>query len=477
MVAAPGVGCYGERVKELARLPRTDALLADPRVEALPWIRDLKKKAIAQVLQSLRDQVVAGDKKVVMDHDAVVQSVCACLQHWVEPGPRPVINATGVILHTNVGRAPYGQAAVEAMVASTQCCDLEIDLRSGERGSRYARIRPFMSNLVGAEDVHVVNNGAGALLLACSALAGPPGERIGVALSRGQMVEIGDSFRITTMAAAGGAKIVEVGSTNRTHVRDYAEALEQGPVKPAAILWAHLSNFAQSGFTKHPELEELAALCHEKGVYLIADIGSGSLGREIPGDEPTISEYLASGAHMVTCSGDKLFGGPQAGVLAGRADLMAKIRKHPLARALRPDKTTLAAFHATLREHAREEGAQLRLHQMIRQSLPELRERAKRLSDRLQWSADHIVDSQATIGGGSLPGDLMPSVALCVPESFGRPRFRSVNALARQLRCTPPRVLGRVTAERLYLDLRTVNPKDEDDFVASLQAVQALAQG
>lgn len=429
----------------------------------------MKKAAIGEVLDELRDGLREGKKDLNIELEAVAQRVVQRLHYWLEPGPRPVINATGVLLHTNIGRAPLSKAAVEAMVAASQCCDLEIDLPSGERGSRYTRIRPLMSHLVGAEDIHVANNGAGALLLACSALAGPPAERVGAVMSRGQMVEIGDGFRVTTMAAAGGAKIVEVGSTNRTHLKDYAEALDQGDPKPAAILWAHLSNFAQAGFIKHPSIAELSALCDEHGVHFIVDIGSGSLGRGIPGDEPTVREYLEQGAHIVTFSGDKLFGGPQAGMLAGRSELIQKVRKHPLARALRPDKTTLAALHATLREHAKAQDPEIRLHQMIRPSVQELRARSEAIAKALGWRAECVVEMKGTIGGGSLPGDLIDSVGLCVPEDFGRPRFRNTRKLAQWLRCSTPRLLGRVSAERLYLDLRTVNPQDEEAMILALR--------
>lgn len=456
-------------MKALAALPRTDALLLAQSIEALPWDRGLKKAAIAEVLDELRTTLREGKQEPDISVEAVAARVQRRLDYWLEPGPRPVINATGVLLHTNVGRAPFAQAAVDAMVQATQCCDLEIDMTSGDRGSRYTRIRPLMSHLVGAQDIHVANNGAGALLLACSALAGPPGERIGAVMSRGQMVEIGDGFRVTTMAAAGGAKIVEVGSTNRTHLRDYAAALDEGDPKPAAILWAHLSNFAQAGYIKHPSITELSQLCDEKGAHFIVDIGSGSLGRGIPGDEPTVREYLEQGAHIVTFSGDKLFGGPQAGMLAGRAELIAKVRKHPLARALRPDKTTLAALHATLREHGKAQDPAIRLHEMIRFTKEELRARCELVTQAMGWSSDCIVEMQGTIGGGSLPGDLIESVGLCVPEDFGKARHRNTRKLAQALRCATPRLLGRVSGERLYLDLRTVNPKDQTRMIEALK--------
>jgi L-seryl-tRNA(Ser) seleniumtransferase len=300
----------------------------------------------------------------------------------------------------------------------------------------------------------VVNNGGAALLLACTAL-GLPG---GVALSRGQMVEIGDGFRVAEMAAAGGARVLEVGSTNRTHLADYAAALDAGA---SAILWVHLSNFSQAGFVHQPTLAELAVLAQARGVPLVADLGSGALGR-LSGREPTVQAYLAEGAALVTFSGDKLLGGPQAGLLVGQAALVERCRRHPLARALRLDKTAVAALHATAALHAQEGAARLPLHRMLAASVAELRERAGAIAQALAWPLDRVRDSEATVGGGSLPGDMLASVALAVPGAQAEQR-------AIRLRTGAPAVVGRVHAQTLLLDLRSVLPEQDAGLIAALR--------
>ncbi len=366
-----------------------------------------------------------------------------------------VINATGVILHTNLGRAPLSQAAVDAMADAALYCDLEVGLSDGKRGSRFAWLRPFMGAVIGAADVHVVNNNAAALLLACTVL-GAPG---GVVLSRGQMVEIGDSFRVATMAGAGGIRVVAVGSTNRTHLRDYEQALDgDGPdaqcVPASALLWCHQSNFKQDGYVKEVGLAELAKLAKARDVPLIADLGSGSLGAGLPAVEPTIGEYLEQGVDLVLASGDKLLGGPQAGIIAGTAKYVERCRRFPMARALRPDKTTLAALHATFAAHARAGTPSIPLHEMVALDEAGLRARADAIRLALGWGEERIVPLKAAIGGGSLPGDTMPSVGLWVP--CAKP-----SATARALRLGELPVIGRIEDERLLLDLRTVDPRDD----------------
>jgi L-seryl-tRNA(Ser) seleniumtransferase len=370
------------------------------------------------------------------------------------PRPRRVLNCTGVLLHTNLGRAPLGDEAVAAMVGAAGSCELEFAVEEGRRGSRMTWLRPLLRLLLATddEDVHVVNNGAAALLLACAAL-GQPG---GVVLSRGQMVEIGDGFRVAEMAAASGVRVHEVGSTNRTHLRDYAAALDAGA---SAILWVHLSNFVQAGFVAQPGLAELRELAEARGVPVIADLGSGAVdGRS---REPGAREYLQAGAQVVTFSGDKLLGGPQAGLLIGHAALVERCRRHPLARALRPDKTAIAALHATAAAHARDDGS-LPLQRMIGATVEELRARAVAIVAALGWPAECVRASEATIGGGSLPGDVIASVAIAVP---GRPE-----ATARRLRTGSPAVVGRVHAQTLLLDLRSLLPGDDAALVVALRA-------
>ena len=448
------------------KLPRVDAILALPALAGHPAAYALKKRAVQDALARRRagakdvseEAGVPGDmsRGPGDDAEAVAAEVAGGLDALLVARPRPLINATGVLLHTNLGRAPLAAEAVAAMVAAAGCCELEVDVESGRRGSRMVWLRPLLRALVAAEDVHAVNNGAAALLLACTAL-GRPG---GVALSRGQMVEIGDGFRVAEMAAAGGVRVVEVGSTNRTHLGDYAAALDAGA---SAILWVHLSNFSQAGFVHQPMLAQLHALARERGVPLLADLGSGSLGGP-PGREPTVQAYLKEGADVVTFSGDKLLGGPQAGLLAGRAALVERCKRHPLARALRLDKTAVAALHATAALHAREGAPGLPLHRMIAATQDELRARAGAIAAALGWPGDCVGDSEATVGGGALPGDVLASVALRVPGG-------SPDRAARRLRVGAPGVVGRVHAGALLIDLRSVLPEQDGELIAALRGL------
>lgn len=450
----------------LSRLPKVDQVLEQPVLAGAGWRRTVCKRLVTDALDELRARVKAGEQPEIPDAAALAARVLATLEGWSGPRPRPVINATGVLLHTNLGRAPLSAAARRAMVEAAGACDLEVVLPTGERGSRFTALVPLLRTVLQAEDAHVVNNNAAALLLACTVL-GPPG---GVALSLGQMVEIGDGFRVATMAAAGGCAVIGVGSTNRTHPADYEAALRgRAPGhegRPAsAILWAHRSNFAQSGFVCEVELPQLAELARAHGVPLIADLGSGSLGGGLPEGEPTVMQYLEQGADLVLCSGDKLMGGPQAGIVAGKAELVQRCRKHPMARALRPDKTTLAALHATFAAHAREGTPALPLHAMVTVAVEALRGRAEALAAALGWPVGEVVvGSRATIGGGSLPGDTMPSVALRVPS-------RAPSRDAKRLRMGEPPVVGRIEDDALLVDLRTVAPEDDERLLAALRAL------
>ena len=426
------------------KLPRVDDVLADPALVGHPVAYALKKRAVQAHLAELR----ANREEATTEE--VATAVARSWDALLVPRPQAVINATGVVLHTNLGRAPLAEGAVAAMVAAAGVCALEFEVETGRRGSRMTWLRPLLRALLAAEDVHAVNNGAAALLLACTTL-GAPG---GVVLSRGQMVEIGDGFRVAEMVTAGGVRVVEVGSTNRTHLADYAAAIEGGA---SAILWVHRSNFTQAGFVHQPTLRALHGLATERGVPLIADLGSGSLGGI--GAEPTVQEYLSEGADVVTFSGDKLLGGPQAGLLAGRTGLVERCRRHPMARALRLDKTGIAALHATAAAHAR--GEALPLLARIAASVAELKARAGRIAAALGWT-ECVRDSEATIGGGSLPGEVLASVAIAVPT-------RHPDRVARALRLAG--VIGRVQDDTLLLDLRGVAPTEDAGVVAALRGV------
>ncbi|MEV0811316.1 L-seryl-tRNA(Sec) selenium transferase [Micromonospora sp. NPDC050200] len=417
------------------RVPRTDTLLADPRLAAAAATlgRDRVKAAVARAQQRAR----RGDITPEQVRDAALAALPA-------PTPRTVLNATGVVLHTNLGRAPLSAAAVDAVVAAAGHTDVELDLRTGRRARRGRDALDALAAAVpDAAAVHVVNNGAAALVLAATALAA--GAEIVV--SRGELVEIGDGFRLPDLMASTGARLREVGTTNRTTLADYAAAI--GP-RTGFVLKVHPSNFLVTGFTSAVAVPALATL----GVPVVADIGSGLLAPDslLP-DEPDAATTLRAGAALVTASGDKLLGGPQAGLLLGDAELVERLRRHPLARALRVDKLTLAALAATLHRPATPTRAALHADPAV------LRERAERLRDAL--GADgckaEVVPSNAVVGGGGAPGVALDSWALSLPEAYAGP-----------LRLGVPPVLGRVLRGRLLLDLRCVPPAADDTLRAAV---------
>ena len=356
-----------------------------------------------------------------------------------------VINATGVIVHTNLGRAPLAASALQRVVEVGRAyANLELDLDSGERGSRQSHVVESLRRLTGAESALVVNNNAAAVLLALAALA----EGREVIVSRGELVEIGDGFRIPDVLARSGARMVEVGTTNRTRPADYERAI--GP-ETAALLRVHQSNFRIVGFTEQPSLSDVARVAKNAGLPLVDDLGSGSL-LDV-GDEPTASTSIAAGADLVCFSGDKLLGGPQAGIVIGRADLVDRLRRHPLQRALRADKLTLAALEGTLAllsdpELARREIPVLR---MLDEPVDSVRERAERLAGLIGGEVEETV---ARVGGGALPLAELPSAACAIEEG-----------LAPMLRLGEPPVIGIIRDGRLLLDARTLAP-DEVDEVA-----------
>lgn len=453
----------------LARLPKMDRVLASSPLADAAWRRDVVRRVVSERLDELRVAIRQGADLEIPDAAGLAAAAHADLEGYASPRPRRVINATGVVLHTNLGRAPLSREAIAAMGEAAVACDLELDLADGKRGSRFTALQPALRLALGSEDAHVVGNNAAALLLACTVL-GDPG---GVVLSRGQLVEIGDGFRVATMAAAGGCRVVAVGSTNRTHPRDYELALDgEGPdaqgTPASAVLWAHASNFVQEGFVKEVGLSQLSEIARSRGVPLIADLGSGSLGAGLPEGEPTVQYYLEQGADLVLASGDKLLGGPQAGIIAGRKELVHRCRRHPMARALRPDKTSLAALHATFAAHLREGAPDLPLHRMVGVELVTLEGRGAALCEAMGWPADAVVATEATVGGGSLPGETMPSRAVRVPTS------RATRDATRLRRGAVP-VVGRIEGGALLLDLRTVDPADDAALIAALKALSASA--
>ncbi|MEH1057974.1 L-seryl-tRNA(Sec) selenium transferase [Micromonospora sp. CPCC 206171] len=422
------------------RVPRTDTLLADPRLATA--IATLGRERVKAVVGRAQERARRGE----ITPEQVPDDVLAALP---APAPRAVLNATGVVLHTNLGRAPLSTAAVEAVVAAAGHTDVELDLRTGRRARRGRDALDALAAAVpDAAAVHVVNNGAAALVLAATALAA--GAEIVV--SRGELVEIGDGFRLPDLLESTGARLREVGTTNRTTLADYAAAI--GPAT-GFVLKVHPSNFLVTGFTSAVPVRALATL----GVPVVADIGSGLLAPDplLP-DEPDAAGTLRAGAALVTASGDKLLGGPQAGLLLGDAALVERLRRHPLARALRVDKLTLAALAATL--HGPDTPTRSALHA----DPAGLRERAERLRDAL--GADgckaEVVPSSAVVGGGGAPGVVLDSWALSLPEAYAGP-----------LRLGAPPVLGRVLRGRLLLDLRCVPPAADDALRAAVLRVPA----
>ena len=420
------------------RVPRTDTLLADPRLAQAERVlgRALVKAVIADAQQRARAGEI--EPELVAEHAvAALPSTASSL--------RPVVNATGVVVHTNLGRAPLSRAAVDAVVAAAGATDVEFDLATGRRARRGRGALAALARAVPtAGGVHVVNNNAAALLLTALALA--PGKEI--VLSRGELVEIGDGFRIPELLASTGARLREVGTTNRTSLRDYTEAI--GP-QTGFVLKVHPSNFHVTGFTSAVSVAELADL----DVPLVVDIGSGLLTpHPVLPDEPDATSMLADGADLVTASGDKLLGGPQAGLLFGDAGLIERLRRHPAARALRVDKLTLAALEATLT------GPPPPVHQALGVDVAGLRARADSIAAQLPQNLRAVaVDCVAAVGGGGAPGVDLPSAAVSLPESY-----------AAALRAGSPPVVGRIESGRCLLDLRTVAPEDDALLAAAVLA-------
>ena len=417
------------------RVPRTDALLADPRLVAAERVlgRALVKTVVAQAQDRARAGEIAPEQ--VADHAVALLPDSAASM-------RPVINATGVVVHTNLGRAPLSQAAVDAVVTASGATDVEFDLETGRRARRGRGAMAALARAVPtAGGVHVVNNNAAALLLAAMTLA--PGKEIVV--SRGELIEIGDGFRLPELMQSTGSRFREVGTTNRTHLRDYADAI--GP-DTGFVLKVHPSNYHVSGFTSAVPVAELAEL----DATLVVDIGSGLLTpHPLLPDEPDATSVLRDGADLVTASGDKLLGGPQAGLLLGGAELVERLRRHPAARALRVDKLTLAALEATL------VGPPPPVAQTLDADVADLRERAQKLAEQLPDA--QAVDCIAAVGGGGAPDVRLPSAAVSLPESY-----------AQALRTGTPAVVGRLENGRCLLDLRTVAPHDDARLVQAVRA-------
>jgi L-seryl-tRNA(Ser) seleniumtransferase len=423
---------------ELRDLPSVDELVRD--------LDDpLAVDAARSVLARAREEIQAGG-----DPGDLAERLRAELAAVRAPSFRRVLNATGVIVHTNLGRAPLApEALARVQDAARGYSNLELDLDDGERGSRQDHLAELLRRLTGAEAALVVNNNAAAVLLALAAL----GEGREVVVSRGELLEIGDGFRIPEVLARSGARLVEVGTTNRTRAADYERAIG---TETALLLRVHQSNFRVVGFTELPRLAELAAVAHRHELPLVDDLGSGALG-EIPG-EPSARESLAAGADLVCFSGDKLLGGPQAGIVAGRADLVERLRRHPLQRAMRVDKLTLAALEGTLQLHL-DAPARIPVLRMLGEDAGVVRARAERLAELTGGTVEETV---ARVGGGALPLAELPSFACALDEGLAAP-----------LRMGEPPVVGIVRDGKLLLDCRTLADDELFEVAAAVAAARS----
>jgi L-seryl-tRNA(Ser) seleniumtransferase len=439
---------------ELRKLPSVDRLLQQEAVAdlATQWGHDLTVEVARETLDAARQDIREGG--ACPPHKALARQVGERLAARLRPTLRPAINATGVIVHTNLGRAPLSDEARAAMDAvAVGYSNLEYDLEAGRRGSRYVHAEEILCQLTGAEAALVVNNNAAAVLLILMTFA----QGREVILSRGQLVEIGGGFRIPDVMRQSGAILVEVGTTNRTYIRDYQAATTE---RTAGLMRVHRSNFRLMGFTYEPTLAEMVTLAGEQGLLMLDDLGSGTLLDTEPYGlvhEPTMQESVAAGASLVSCSGDKLLGGPQAGIILGRADLVARLKRFPLTRALRIDKTTLAGLQATLRHYLLGEATdKVPVWRMISQTEESLAGRARQWVDALERMGipASAVPGQSTVGGGSLPGETLSTTLVAL--AVGSP-----DTVAARLRTGEPPVIARIEDDQLVLDPRTVQVEQE----------------
>lgn len=469
----------------LRALAAVDEVLREPAALALleRYPRALVVAAVRTTIERLRKEILSGEpapeaagvSAAAITPAALVPWAARLLEVAVSPSLRRVINATGVVVHTNLGRAGLPQESIDAIVmAASGYTDLEYSLARGQRASRQDHVHDVLCTVTGAADALVVNNCAAAVLLALAATA-RGGE---VLVSRGQLVEIGDGFRIPDILRESGAELVEVGTTNRTYLRDFERAWSE---RTRAVLRVHTSNYRIVGFTAEPTLEELATLAHERGAVLVDDLGSGALlDLDLFAEEPVPSESIAAGCDIVTFSGDKLLGGPQAGIAVGQAASIDAMRRHPLARALRIDKLDLAALDALLRLYLDPAVARERVPTLAALAAPieDVRHRAQRLRHLLTKPRDartalaeegiDLVDTVARAGAGALPVTEVPSAAIVVTVPPGE-----VDGLAANLRCGLPAVVCRVHEDRLLFDLRAVRDTELDELAAAILSVLA----
>ncbi len=446
------------------RLPSVDKVLSNRRLKEIR--REFSHETVVDITRRYIEELrwKLGDGVECPSLEEIAGEVDSRIRDIGNVSPRPVINATGVIIHTNLGRAPLSDDSIEAMrQASGGYCDLEIDLDSGKRGSRNAHVERKLCQITGAEDALVVNNNASAVLLALSALA----RRKEVIVSRGHAVEIGGKFRIPDVMRQSGAKLVEVGTTNKTYISDYEEAVTE---RTAALLRVHSSNFSIVGFTEEVELADMVELARRHDLRVIDDLGSGCFLDTVPfglGTEPTVQESVAAGAGVATFSGDKLLGGPQAGIIVGRKRIVERLKKHPLARAVRIDKTRLAGLSATLIHYLKGEAVtRIPVWQMIGAPAEQIRERAERWAAEIGGGAS-LLKGESTVGGGSVPGSTLPTWLVVIKT----PGHAKVQDIARRMRLEAVPVAGRIEKNSLILDPRSVPPREDAAVIATMRNV------
>ncbi|OGO24300.1 MAG: L-seryl-tRNA(Sec) selenium transferase [Chloroflexi bacterium RBG_16_50_9] len=454
---------------EFRRLPSVDRVLSEEQISQLgrDYPHDLLVGIIRQCLERERQSIAEGRPGVSMD--GIVASVKASLLGLENPGLRRVINASGVILHTNLGRAPLSKESLAAMeAASSGYCNLEFDMESGTRGSRQVYIEGLLCQLTGAEAALVVNNNAAAVLLGLTALA----RRKEVIVSRGQAVEIGGGFRIPDVMRQSGARLVEIGTTNCTYPNDYEQAVNS---RTAALMRVHSSNFRVVGFTSEVGLEELVAIANKNSLLVLDDLGSGCFldtTRFGLAAEPMVQQSVTAGAALTFFSGDKLVGGPQAGIIVGKKQYVDKLKKHPLTRAVRIDKTRLAGLVVTIIHYLKEEAiTKVPVWRMISAPLAEIERRAG-LWTRACGDMARVISGETMVGGGSLPGGSLPTKLVAIHGN----KKNTAQMIGRHLRLGETPVIGRISENVLLLDPRTVLPEEDEIMLRAIQKIADMYQ-
>ena len=443
----------------LQTIPSIEKILQTSKAQSLMTVygRPLTMDALRKTLEEVRGDLELNPTAEVPDNESILSTTQSLLSNWIKPTLQPVINATGVILHTNLGRAPLSKATISAMdEISLGYSNLEFDLNTGKRGSRFSHVETILQKLTNAEAAIMVNNNASAVLLVLSVLSA----RKRVVIARSQLVEIGGGFRVPEVMKLSGAKLVEIGTTNKVRLSDYLEQLTGAGL----VMITHRSNFKMIGFTEEPELRDVVELAHKAGVCVVHDIGSGALLETKTfglAHEPTVQESIQAGVDLICFSGDKLLGGPQAGIIIGKKDLIAKIKKHPLARAIRADKTCVAGMTATLMHYLKDEAvSEIPIWKMISMPLDEVRAKAENWMRELGTGV--VSKSEATVGGGSLPGESLPSYVLALD-------IKSPDKFLKKLREQEPPIIARTEAHKILFDPRTILPEQDNLFLSILQ--------